>query len=93
MFKFPNSKLYRKFLILGVMLTSLFVLSSIRRVAAEEPCCENCNAVAAACVEYCYSDLIKYWMRDGCLADCEAARVACRHACTPQGAPEVCNEY
>jgi len=90
MFKFPRLKLYRKFLILSVMLVSLFVLSSNRRVAAEEPCCEACNATAASCVDYCNSDQVKEWMVTGCLSDCAAARVACRHACAPVGAPEVC---
>lgn len=93
MLKFANLKLYRKFLILAVMVGSLFVLSSNRHVRAEDPCCEACNATAVSCVEFCYSDQIKPWMVAGCLSDCEAARVACRHACTPQGAPEVCNEF
>jgi hypothetical protein len=93
MFNLPRLKLYRTFLILAVMLVSLFVLSSTRRVAAEEPCCEACNAAAASCLDYCWnSEEIKDWMRSGCAAECEPARVACRHACTPIGAPEVCNE-
>lgn len=91
MFGFSNRRLYRKFLFLGVMLVSLSVLSSARSVRTEDPCCEACNATAAACVEFCWTtETIKDWMRYGCAQDCETARVACRQACTPVGAPEVC---
>jgi hypothetical protein len=91
MFNLPGMKIYRKLLFLGVMMAAFFVVSSNRPVAAEEPCCEACNATAAACLIYCEtSEEIKEWMRTGCAAECEPARVACRHACAPIGAPEVC---
>jgi hypothetical protein len=91
MLSFLDVKLARKLLTVAVLSAGIFVLSASQRVRAEDPCCEACNATAAACVDYCWNtDQIKDWMRAGCAADCETDRIACRHACSPVGAPEVC---
>jgi hypothetical protein len=42
MSNFPDLKLYRKFLILAVMLAGIFVVSSARHVAAGTTCCDDC---------------------------------------------------
>jgi hypothetical protein len=52
MVRFSNLKLYRKFLILAVMLASLFILPSTNRVGAT-PCCDYCQILYESCIRNC----------------------------------------
>jgi hypothetical protein len=57
MLKCFDLKLYRKFLILAVLLGSLFVTFSFNRAAAAYPCCgplhAACDATYNSCVDFC----------------------------------------
>jgi hypothetical protein len=87
MFRFPNLKLYRKFLILAVMLTGIFILSSTRHVAAET-CCEDCIATLQSCHAYCLSGEVAPGDRVHCVQGCFADFAVCSDLC---GVP-VCTE-
>jgi len=54
MLKFANLRLYRKFLILAVLLGGVFAVTSINKVGAM-PCCQACEDNYNACVDACYS--------------------------------------
>lgn len=54
MLKTTNLKLYRKFLILAIMVGGLFMITSINRVGAI-PCCSDCEEAWDACVAACYN--------------------------------------
>ncbi len=86
MFRFPNLKLHRKFLILAVMLTSLFILSSTRRVAADS-CCDDCIAALPACHTACL-ELPEPFERIQCVHGCISEFYACSDLCgVPSGCP------
>jgi len=55
--KFINLKLFRKFLILAVLLGSLFATFSFNRAAAAYPCCgplhAACDSTYYSCVGFC----------------------------------------
>ncbi len=89
MFKLHDLKLYRKFLLLAVMIAALVVISSAHKKNTSDPCCDACDETYAGCVEYCNTtNEIKTYMIPACLADCAAARVTCRNMCYPQPGPE-----
>ncbi len=86
MFKFPSLKLYRKFLILAVMITSLFILSSTRRVAADS-CCDDCIAALPICHVNCL-ELPEAVQRIQCVHGCISEFYACSDLCgVPSGCP------
>jgi hypothetical protein len=89
MFRSPVIKLYCKFLMLGVMIAALVVISSAHKKTVSDPCCDACDEIYTSCVEYCNTtEDIKTWMIPACLADCAAARITCRNTCYPQPGPE-----
>jgi len=54
MFKFANLKLFRKFLILGVLSAGLFMTSSLNPANASTTfCCSECDAAQIECVAEC----------------------------------------
>lgn len=73
-------KVYRKFLILFVMLGCLYVVGQGNKVAAV-PCCSQCDGVYFACQDYCESDQIKDWMRPACHANCDNNYNNCMSNC------------
>jgi len=76
----PSSpKLYRKVLILCVLLTSLFALSSARPTAAN-PCCVACAATYGSCTEICYG-LSSDPAMIACLLACAGDYDNCSRAC------------
>ncbi len=76
MFKFPNLKLYRKFLILAVLLGGLcFTLTAGRKASAEcgfpyQPCCVDCQIAHTACQNDCYYYFPPGEKRNQCIIDC-----------------------
>jgi hypothetical protein len=79
MFTLPRLKLYRKFLIIGVLSAAVFVVSSTSRVAAN-PCCVACLATYNSCTEYCYG-LSSDPATEECLIGCGNNYEACSRAC------------
>jgi hypothetical protein len=79
MFRFPDLKLYRKLLILGILSVSLFVLSANSRVAASA-CCDACLATYDSCINYCYGLNNDPDMSE-CLVACGTSYEACSRAC------------
>ncbi len=75
---FTDLKLYRKFLIIGVLLTSAFVVSSTNRASAS--CCDICEDNLSACNTICYG-LSSDPATEDCLADCAEAYDTCSHRC------------
>jgi hypothetical protein len=86
MFKLPNLKLYRKLLLLSVIIAGIFVITFARPVS--DPCCDACDAVFAGCIADCNDGSVKIWAIPACEADCAAARETCRNVCYPQPGPE-----
>jgi len=80
MLKTINLKLYRKFLILAVMIGGLFMVTSINRVSAI-PCCSDCQAAYDGCVEACYNPNPGKWQQ--CInEECNIpAYLNCFHHC------------
>lgn len=79
MFKFLNLKLYRKFFILAVMLSAVFVLSSTRHVSANG-CCDLCWFNYNSCNNYCYG-LPSDPATEDCLYNCAVNYDNCSFAC------------
>jgi len=70
--KFVNSKISRKLLILAVLSGSLFVFSSLNRVAAIPCCGDHCINEFNACTAYCYSHYAnKPYRIPQCLDNCD----------------------
>jgi len=79
MFKFENLKLYRKFLILVVMIGGLFMVTSINRVSAQ-PCCSECEEAYNWCVDACYNPNPGKWKE--CIhAECHGPYFYCLSHC------------
>jgi hypothetical protein len=54
MFRYPNLKLYRKFLILAVLLGGLFIAASTHKAGASTaPCCSFCDNTYDTCTTGC----------------------------------------
>lgn len=69
MLKYFDSKLYRKFLILAVLIGGLIVVSSINGTrAAAAICCSACDYNYDNCVTACYNGDPRQFYH--CLADC-----------------------
>lgn len=81
MSNFPDLKLYRKFLILAVMLAGIFVVSSARHAAAGTTCCDDCFSAWSSCMDFCHSDQIKDWMVPACETSCYSDYANCAHSC------------
>jgi hypothetical protein len=54
---FPNMKLFRKLLVLAVLLTGVFILSSGNKTSART-CCDTCETAYTVCQMNCH-DLTK----------------------------------
>jgi hypothetical protein len=79
MFKTTNLKLYRKFLILAVMIGGLFMVASINRVSAI-PCCSDCEDARDSCVAACYNPNPGKWNQ--CVQEeCNPPYFACLSHC------------
>jgi hypothetical protein len=79
MLRFSNLKLYRKFLILAVMLTSLFILSSANRVGATQ-CCDYCQILYESCMRHC--DTVEPENYESCsFYGCEVDYLQCGSFC------------
>lgn len=83
MFKLTNLKLYRKFLILAILIGSCLALSSNERVAAGSPCCDACLAAYDACVYDCNRGVIPPFQVPACLQACDNNYTACTVPCAP----------
>lgn len=73
-------KLYRKLLVIGVLLTAAFVVSSSNRVAAS-PCCDACLATLYSCYAYCAGLPNETAENANCVPECVDAYDACSRAC------------
>ncbi len=83
MFRTTRMKLYRRFLILAVLLTGLYALPVSNNVAANA-CCDACDLAYDNCVFYC-ENLVK----EPCVATCESDYLACGNLCP--GPPMGCS--
>ena len=73
-----NLKLYRKFLIIGVLSAAVFLVSSNNPVGAA--CCDICLANADSCITNCYAQE-QYPGQYECLLACAVAYDNCSRAC------------
>ncbi len=82
MLKYFDLKLYRKFLILAVLLGGVFALSSVNKTSAM-PCCSECDQNYNACVEACYNPNPGKWQQ--CInEECNIPLyLNCYHHCDP----------
>jgi hypothetical protein len=78
MSKFPNLKLYRKFLILSVLLTGLFISSYVNPVRATF-CCDYCQILYESCMTSCESRLPEDY--ESCIGTCEVDYLNCGSFC------------
>lgn len=53
MLNVSSLKLYKKFLVLVVLSTGLFIASSANQATSAQPCCSSCDPWYEACVESC----------------------------------------
>jgi len=83
MFRFPDLKLYRKFLILAILIGSCLALSSNQQVAAGSACCDACLATYNSCVEYCNRGPVPPFQVPACLQACDNNYTACTVPCAP----------
>jgi hypothetical protein len=81
MLKTTNLKLYRKFLILAILLGGLSLAS--HSSAAPPPCCSSCLDTYTACVTTCNNGQIKDWMIPACEAACYDTYDWCENHCNP----------
>lgn len=79
MFKVANLKLYRKALILALMLGCLSFISYGKQVAL--PCCDSCDPAYDLCENNCYL-YVKPENWPACLAVCENHYNNCVGHCT-----------
>ncbi len=69
MLKYFDLKLYRKFLVLAVLLVGLFVAASANKTSASLAiCCSACDANYDTCVDICYNGDPRALNK--CLNDC-----------------------
>ncbi len=80
MLGFFNLKLYRKFLVIGVMLAGLYLVSSTRQVAASA-CCDACLATYDSCIDNCYMLYDVDPLLGQCLLTCGNNYEPCSRAC------------
>lgn len=82
MFNFPTMKLYRKFLILAVLIGGTMVVSSGGSVGAMS-CCDVCLAAYEDCIEICNGPMTPPPRYLSCALACESDYNACGTACNP----------
>ncbi len=77
-----NLKLYRKFLVLAVLLSGLYAVSSVNR-AATAGCCEDCQPAYLGCIYACHSsNPDNPGKAQQCVETvCDPARFACITSC------------
>ncbi len=81
MFHFSSLKLFRKVLILSVMLIGIFVLTSTRKTEASI-CCSVCDENYWICVDACYSPNPGKWNQ--CIQEeCVPVQHQCLMHCNP----------
>ncbi len=81
MFKFPNLKLYRKFLILAVLLGGLFIAAQSSHISAI-PCCSACEEFYINCDYTCFVTTKNEAQYQACLhADCDPFYNSCMNNC------------
>jgi len=82
MFNTVRINLYRKFLMLAVLLTCLYALPVSNNVDARPPgCCHACDGAYFNCLYYC-ENFVKEDDYESCVAlGCEADYLACAKVC------------
>jgi hypothetical protein len=90
MFRTANLKLYRKFIILAILLTCLYTIPASNKVEASA-CCDTCESFYDSCTFYCLNN-VKEDNIPSCLTTCEGDYQACAQLCAPgPGQPMGCN--
>lgn len=84
MWKYFDPKLFRKLLILAVMVAGVFILSG-NRPAAAMPCCFPCNTAYDECLAWCSGEDWKPQFYSYCVATyCEPDYQTCGQFCEEQ---------
>ena len=90
MSKFPNLKLYRKFLILAVLLAGLFISSSSANRAGATLCCDYCQILYVSCMNTCANGLPENY--ESCIVYiCEENYIYCGGFCQDDIGAWGCN--
>jgi hypothetical protein len=92
MFKTARIKLYRRFLMLAVLLTCLYALPVSNKADARPPgCCHACDGAYGNCLIYC-ATYVKEDDYESCVASgCEVNYDACAKMCASDiEFPDIC---